>query len=113
MQWGLATDELVPGDYDGDGRTDIAVWRPSDGNWYIFRSSDTSFIAFHNGIAGDTPVPGDYDGDTITDVAVWRGIGGGGAWYIYNSGTPFGAAALKTDNHGDSGDIPIANLYLP
>lgn len=113
QQWGLATDDLVPGDYDGDGKTDIAVWRNTDGNWYILRSSDSAFVGLHNGVAGDTPAPGDYDGDTITDAAVWRGTGGGGAWYIFNSGTPLSAAALKTDNYGDSGDVPIANLYLP
>jgi hypothetical protein len=37
--WGAATDLPVPADYDGDGRTDIAVWRPSSGNWFVLPST--------------------------------------------------------------------------
>ena len=41
QQWGAGSlkDVPVPGDYDGDRKTDIAVWRPGDGNWYIRNSA--------------------------------------------------------------------------
>ena len=37
--WGISGDVPVPGDYDGDGKTDMAVWRPSLGVWFIVNSS--------------------------------------------------------------------------
>ena len=55
--FGIATDIPAVGDFDGDGRADISVFRPSDGNWYRINSSDSSFTAFHFGANGDQPVP--------------------------------------------------------
>ena len=72
FQWGLAGDVPVPGDYDGDGTTDLAVWRPSTGTWFI-RQSSTGYatsVSFQWGSSGDITVPGDYDGDGKTDLAV-------------------------------------------
>ena len=43
MEWGVAGDKLVPADYDGDGNTDMAMWRPLDGKWYIFNSGTGGF----------------------------------------------------------------------
>lgn len=40
LPWGFVEDRTVPGDYDGDGFWDYAVWRPTNGVFYVLRSSD-------------------------------------------------------------------------
>ncbi len=72
-QWGVSTDVVVPGDYDGDGQMDPAVWRPDSGIWYVLPSNAPGTFAFKQwGASTDKAVPGDYDGDGKTDLAVWR-----------------------------------------
>ncbi|MEO6393093.1 MAG: peptidase M23, partial [Pyrinomonadaceae bacterium] len=56
-QFGNATDLPTPGDYDGDGRADFAIFRPSDGNWWIRRSSSTATTVQTFGLNGDRPGP--------------------------------------------------------
>mgnify|MGYP003694269467 CR=1 FL=1 len=68
----------MPGDYDGDGRTDLAIYRPSTGTWTFRRSSsgNTTSQTIAWGLPNDVPVPADYDGDGITDLAVYRPVNG-------------------------------------
>jgi hypothetical protein len=63
---------------------DIAVFRPSNGNWYIMGSRTGNYFRSW-GLTGDIPVPGDYDGDGVYEVAVLRPTNG--RWYIRDIGT--------------------------
>ena len=57
LNWGTAGDLAVQNDYDADGRCDIAVWRPSNGTWYILNSSNGNYRIVQWGTNGDIPVP--------------------------------------------------------
>ncbi len=60
ITFGQAGDVITPGDYDGDGTSDIAVFRPADGDWYVLKSSDTTITGVNWGLAGDVPIPAAY-----------------------------------------------------
>ncbi|HMT09758.1 MAG TPA: VCBS repeat-containing protein, partial [Pyrinomonadaceae bacterium] len=104
--WGMAGDEPVPGDYDGDGKTDFSIFRNSTGEWYVLRSSDNAWMpVLAWGLSSDKRVAADFDGDGQTDRAVWRPSDG--TWYIVQSST--GSAVYHF--FGANGDIPAPADY--
>ncbi|MGI8641618.1 MAG: FG-GAP repeat domain-containing protein [Pyrinomonadaceae bacterium] len=102
VQWGGSGDIPVPGDYDGDSKTDFSVFRPSEGNWYIQRSSDSSMNAYQFGLSNDKTAQADFDGDGRTDAAVFRPSNG--TWYILRSSD----GGMTSQQFGLSTDTPAA-----
>jgi len=94
-----------PSDFDGDGSPDLTVFRPSEGNWYVFQSGTNTFSAVKFGLAGDLPVDGDFDGDARNDFAVFRPSEG--AWYILNSSN----GQVQIGQFGLGGDKPVVADY--
>jgi len=93
-------------DFDGDGTTDLAIWRPATGTWWVNSSSTGTFSQQQWGLPGDIPVPGDYDRDGQLDFAVWRPANG--TWYIIPSSNP---AMPIIQQWGLPGDIPLAGDF--
>lgn len=83
-------------DFDGDGKSDVGVFRPSDNVWYL-NNSRAGFSAIPFGSAGDKIVPADYDGDGKTDIAIFRN----GEWYLLRSQLGYTGVFF-----GSPGDIP-------
>jgi len=82
-------------DFDGDGSSDISLFRPSNGFWYLYSMLRTGY-----GIDGDIPVNGDYDGNGISDIAIFRSSTG--MWAV---------RGLFREYYGLGGDIPVPADY--
>ena len=90
--------------FDTDGLSDIAVFRPSNGVWYSLNSLNGGVQVVGFGIAEDVIVPGDYDGDGKTDRAVFRPSSG--VWFIERS-----SGGYTIIQFGLTGDIPVSGDF--
>ena len=73
----------APFDFDGDGQTDISIFRPQGAEWWYQRSSDGAVRATQFGSAPAAIVPADYTGDGKTDIAYWNFFTG--EWFVLRS----------------------------
>ena len=92
-------------DFDGDGKTDIGIYRPSVGEWWVNRSSTSQTFAAQFGLSTDRVVSGDYTGDGKTDIAFWRSSNG--FWYILRSED----GSFFSFPFGTAGDVPAPADY--
>ena len=114
LNWGIATDRFVSGDFDGDGASDVAIWRTDSGGtagfWILPSSTRVGYFeAF--GVTGDDPsVVGDYDGDGKTDLAVYRpgpSVGTANYWFYKRSSD----GVIVAVQWGLNGDFPAPGDY--
>jgi glucose/arabinose dehydrogenase len=92
-------------DVDGDLRSDIAVFRPSQGIWYAINSSNQTVRQEQFGANGDIVAPKDHDGDNITDLGYFRP--GDGTWTFLRSSN----GTFASYQWGQNGDVPVAGDY--
>ena len=100
---GVAVPRNKVADFDGDGKTDISVFRPGTGRWFVQGTLGPSFSIYEYGTAEDILTPGDYDGDGKTDLVVFRPSNS--TWYLRTKGT------FSVRQYGEAGDVPAAADY--
>jgi Peptidase family M23 len=105
VRYGLQVgDKPILGDWDGDGRSDLAIHRA--GTWYIRTTGSVGGVpatSFRYGLQpGDQLVAGDWDGDGDDDAGVYRGV----QWHLRSTAEATGSTT-KTFTFGTAGSQPV------
>ncbi|MEP6850330.1 MAG: FG-GAP-like repeat-containing protein [Acidobacteriota bacterium] len=114
ITWGNDSDFIIPGDYDGDGKTDFMVERPTPQGYIYFLLTRANTVQISGwGAANDQIAQGDYDGDGKTDIAVWRPAQApnSGVFYVLTQTNAVQIAGWGTCN-GLLCDVPVAGWQI-
>lgn len=118
INFGLAGDIPVVGDWNGDGIKDAGVFRPSAGQFVIQKltvtfscnpicvpSGVSPTLTINFGTNGDLPIAGDWDNNGVESVGVFRPSSGTFFMTDDNIANP---DVDHTINFGINGDLPVA-----
>jgi hypothetical protein len=95
----------APYDFDGDGKSEVSTFRPTNGTWNARLSGNNANVTQQFGANGDLIAPADFDGDNKTDYAVFRPSGG--IWFILRSSDN----TVNITQFGANGDLPVPNDF--
>lgn len=116
--WGMGSDQPLVGDFTGDGRDDIAVFRNGDtSRWYVAKSTTSGFIEIATfrkdwGSKGDTPLVGDFNRDGKDDIAIYRKGDAANSWYVaVSTGSEFRASSTLKCQFGRGIDRPLVGDF--
>ena len=111
--------QVTPADFNGDGMTDLFIYRPSTGAWFrvIWRNGVPDYGAMNTWAANFNITKGDFNGDGLADLFLYNATSG--LWFVvttkpdgtldYRSGTWAGGFQITVSDFNADG---IADLFL-
>jgi hypothetical protein len=119
LQFGIATDTSVVGDWNGDGQSDFGVFRNVGGSgwWYFDSNGNRKWDpgvdqGLQFGIPSDTPIVGDWNGDGQSDFGVFRNVNGQMMWFLDSNGNRrWDEGDQIYSKFGLPGDVPVSGVW--
>ena len=112
-------DVPVAGDWTGRGITQLGLFRPSTGQWFLNRNGNRKWNGCKKdlcinsfGASGDVPVSGDWSGTGISKIGVFRPSTG--EWFLDLNGNGVWdgpADDIYVSGYGQAGDVPVIGRW--